>query len=400
MQQQDYHRVLKRQIRKYLGRNAVISEEHEALLKAVSESYEHHDKDRYMLERSVDLSSHELLNRNQELLKQKQEIESTLEELRATQAQLKESEKMAKLSAALKLANESMLEQQEELSVAFEDLQSTQAQLVQSEKMSSLGQLTAGVAHEINNPVNFIYGGIQALRLSIEDMLIIFKGFSELMDKLNQYDTHEKLLEAVNILFTSLEGIDDLEEDISVMIQDIMAGAERTAAIVKSLRNFSHTDEISSQMADIHEGIDSTLLILNSQLAKVKLHKEYDNNISQIECYPSSLNQVFMNIISNGLQAMRKAGSMSIVTKDLGEQISITITDSGPGIPEALKSQIFNPFFTTKEIGEGTGLGLSISYGIIEKHGGGIVIESEEGKGASFIVTIPKIQKDVNMIQE
>lgn len=382
-----YNRVLLRQIRKALGRKATIPEEFEELFELISESYDHHDNDRYMLERSIDLSSKELIETNRDLLMQKQELESILEELRNTQEQLEESERMASLSQKLSDANE-------ELQTAYEDLQEAQTQLVHSEKMSSLGQLTAGVAHEINNPVNFIYGGIQALQLSLKDLLDLTSKYQAFYHT-NDQNTKLKVSDEIRELQEEIE-LDELKDDIIQMMNDIKIGAERTAEIVRGLRNFSRLDETSLQVADIHEGIDSTLVILSAQLKNgVQVNKKYCNDLMPVQCYPGQLNQVYMNILSNAVQAMDEdGGEITITTSKTQDSIRISFKDNGPGIPEAKQQKIFDPFYTTKEIGKGTGLGLSITYGIIEKHKGNISVKSKVGQGAEFIITLPKILEE------
>ena len=386
-----YNKVLIRQIRKALGRNAVIPEEIQPLLELISESYDHHDNDRYMLERSIDLSSKELLETNRDLMMQKQELENTLEELRNTQEQLEESEKMAALSKQLADANEGLKHQQEELKTAYEDLQAAQAKLVHSEKMSSLGQLTAGVAHEINNPVNFIYGGIQALQVSIKDLLDLADKYRLIIEG-GATEEEERALKQELIQIQKELDIKELSEDIIQMMEDVKIGAERTAEIVRGLRNFSRLDETSMQIADIHEGIDSTLVILSSQLKNgITVEKKYTKELSQIQCYPGQLNQVYMNILSNAIQALESSGKITISTASQRQNIKISFKDDGPGIPQDILQKIFDPFFTTKEIGKGTGLGLSITYDIVEKHKGSIRVESKIGQGTEFIITLPKV---------
>lgn len=396
--QHTYNRVLARQIRKALGRKATIPQELDKLFQLISESYDHHDQDRYMLERSIDLSSQELLATNRDLLMQKQELESTLEELRNTQEQLEESERTAALSKQLADANESLKNQQEELQAAYEDLQEAQTQLVHSEKMSSLGQLTAGVAHEINNPVNFIYGGIQALQLSINDLLEITANYSKLLAAKNAKDVEleHKILNELQELQDEV-AMDELADDIIHMMQDIKVGAERTAEIVRGLKNFSRVDDESIIIADVHEGLDSTLVILGSQLSNgVEVVKNYDKYLDPIQCYPGQLNQVFMNVLSNAIQAMCGQGLIEISTYTKENYIVISIKDDGPGMSEEVRQKIFDPFYTTKDIGKGTGLGLSITYGIVEKHHGSVEVKSKEGQGAEFIITLPKVLKEKN----
>jgi signal transduction histidine kinase/ligand-binding sensor domain-containing protein len=271
------------------------------------------------------------------------------------------------------------------LSTTLEHLKHTQTQLVQSEKMASLGQLTAGVAHEINNPINFVSAGIDSLEANYNDL-------HELLEKLNSLKAGEDntaLLEEVEKLKKEIE-LDYLLEEIPQLLQSIKTGASRTTEIVKSLKNFTRLDEDNLKLANLHEGLDSTLVILRNQLnEKVKIVREYDASLPLVQCYPGQLNQVFMNIINNAIQAVEEEGEIWIATALEGEQVVIKIKDTGIGMSQEVKSRIFEPFFTTKDVGEGTGLGLSISYSIIEKHKGTITVESAAGKGTEFIIRLP-----------
>lgn len=269
---------------------------------------------------------------------------------------------------------------------AYDKLKGAQSQLVQSEKMASLGQLTAGVAHEINNPINYISGGIDSLKTC----------FNELSELLEIYKVAEKeedeakKLEYITKATKFKKEIDfaALEDEIKGLLSSIKTGANRTTEIVKSLRTFSRLDEDSLKRANIEEGIDATLVILRSQLKdKVEVIKEY-SGIPEISCYPGQLNQVFMNIISNAAQAIEGTGQLFISTLQTDESVIIKIKDTGKGMPEDVRKRIFEPFFTTKDVGEGTGLGLSIAIGIIEKHKGKIEVNSEVGKGTEFIITL------------
>lgn len=278
---------------------------------------------------------------------------------------------------------------EKELKEAYDELNATHSQLVLSEKMASLGQLTAGIAHEINNPINFVYAGINALDKNIEHSLKLTELYTSMnggqnVDLLNQI---KELNQRVNF--------DELKIDIRSLIKDIRIGATRTAEIVKGLRNFSRLDEAERKMANIHEGIDSTLILLRNQISDhIQLIKKFDENISLIYCYPGQLNQVFMNLLSNAIHAIDDKGKIEITTINADEHVEIHFKDSGVGIPEEVREKIFDPFFTTKDVGEGTGLGLSISYGIIEKHNGSIKVESKEGKGTKFVISLPKEMKN------
>ncbi len=276
----------------------------------------------------------------------------------------------------------------------YEKLKNTQTQLVQSEKMASLGQLTAGVAHEINNPINFVYAGTDSLKSLLDDLMKVVDLYAELdsVEFEKQAEVFQKIKKLKKQVYYQ-----DLKEDIYGLVSDIRSGAERTAEIVKSLRTFSRLDETEIKSADLHENIDSTLVILHNQYRnKVLMHKQYSSEYLYIECYPGQLNQVFMNIISNAIQAIDQQGEIFIETEKLSLSefdVRISIRDTGAGMSEEVRKRIFEPFFTTKEIGKGTGLGLSITHGIIEKHKGKIEVESEIGKGTAFHIYLPDLKR-------
>lgn len=282
--------------------------------------------------------------------------------------------------------------QKTELTNTVDKLQGTQLQLIQSEKMASLGQLTAGIAHEINNPINFVYAGVGALQDSLDDLMQLLMRYSHLKP-----DEAEKNVKRLKEIIEFKEEIDyeELSDDIYAMLADIKLGANRTIGIVKGLRQFSRLDEANLKEADIHEGLNTTLILLKSQLREgIEVVKNYDPNLPMLFCYPGQLNQVFMNLLTNSIHALNNQGVIHIITKKTDElTVEIRIKDTGEGIKKEALKRIFEPFFTTKDIGKGTGLGLSISYGIIEKHKGTIRVESEEGKGTEFIITLPLRQK-------
>lgn len=282
----------------------------------------------------------------------------------------------------------------EELRRTNNELKQTQTQLLHAKKMASLGILTAGIAHEINNPINFIYSGINSLKQDIDEIMPIIKmcnkisnGNLEYLDKLKELKADTEL--------------DEIIDTIPQTIDDIKYGAQRTTEIIKGLRNFSRVDPSNKQATYIHEGIESTLLLLKHKLApNIEIIKDFDNNIPKIFAFAGELNQVFMNLISNAIDAINSMqsgndgnevkGKIKIVTKLVSEnQIHITITDNGHGIPQEIKDNIFDPFFTTKEIGQGTGLGLAITHGIIEKHNGKIRVQSKVGEGTKFTIQLP-----------
>lgn len=268
-----------------------------------------------------------------------------------------------------------------ELTSAIDSLKATQSQLVHSEKMASLGQLVAGVAHELNNPIGFIYANFPHLEEYTNDLL-------ELIEALRQLpldDAHKALVEQ-KVKAIDLEFI---KEDTLKIIHSGKSGASRIKEIISSLRSFSRLDEAELKSVHLEDGINDTLAILNHHIkGRVAVTKDYQLNQSVL-CRAGQINQVFMNIIYNALQAIEGSGTLSIVTRREADFAVVTVVDSGKGIPPDVITKIFDPFFTTKKIGEGTGLGLSISYGIVESHGGRIEVDSEAGKGTRFTIYIP-----------
>jgi PAS domain S-box-containing protein len=305
------------------------------------------------------------------------------------------------------LASEKQLRQQAvQLQDTLKDLQDTQAQLIQTEKMSSLGQLVAGIAHEINNPVNFIYGNLSHADEYINGLLELVELYTQTYSQ-PRLEIEEKIAEIE---------LDYIIEDLPKVLNSMKVGSERIREIVLSLRTFSRLDESQMKSADIHAGIESTLLILQNRLKakpgnpKIEIIKEY-GNLPELQCYPGQLNQAFMNILSNAidildernqqlspLEIAEHPATIVIKTQQSDPQVvAISIKDNGKGMTEAVKQKLFNPFFTTKPVGKGTGLGLAICYQIIvDKHRGHLHCNSEVGEGTEFIIEIP-IRQDFSV---
>ncbi|HEY1005743.1 MAG TPA: 7TM diverse intracellular signaling domain-containing protein, partial [Sphingobacteriaceae bacterium] len=284
-------------------------------------------------------------------------------------------------------------EANEGLNLALENLKQAQSQLVESEKMASLGQLTAGIAHEINNPINFVTSNVTPLRRDVDMLLDAVRTIEEIGLSGASLDEKKQQIEA----YKEELDFDYLKIEINHLLKGIHEGATRTAEIVKGLRIFSRVDEDDLKRADINEGIESTLVIANNLLEnRIRIVRDFEK-LPLIECYPGKLNQVFLNIISNAVHAINKkhgeqpGGEVTITTRALGDRVTVSIRDNGTGMDEKTRSKIFEPFFTTTEVGEGTGLGMSITYNTIRKHNGQIGIHSEPGVGTEFLLTLPVI---------
>jgi signal transduction histidine kinase len=274
----------------------------------------------------------------------------------------------------------------QQLNQKMGELAQAQSQLVHAEKMASLGQLTAGIAHEINNPINFVFAGINALEKNLAHLFRVVDCYEDM----EREGPSETGLRKVSQLKEEV-GYEELRGELCELVGSIKKGATRTSEIVRGLRNFARTDGEERKPANLHEGINSTLLILQSSLAdRVTVVKQYDANLPPIECHPGQLNQVFMNILCNAQQAIEGPGTITITTRERPDGVELCFADTGRGMSPEVKRRIFEPFFTTKEVGKGTGLGLSITYGIIQKHGGTITVESSPGAGATFRITLPK----------
>ena len=272
----------------------------------------------------------------------------------------------------------------------LDKLKQTESQMIHSAKMASLGMLTAGIAHEINNPVNFINSGAISLQKDYEDLQQFIQSLDQKFPGVRNCAEEQGVYELMTIMPQTID--------------DIKTGVIRTSEIINGLRNFTQMDASELKEADIHEGLQSTLLLLNSKIKdRIAVVKEFDDRIGFIKCYPGPLNQVFMNLINNAIDAIdqditknpQNAGQhqIGITTKleetGLHKQVKIVISDTGIGIPDKIRDKLFDPFFTTKDVGKGTGLGLSICHGIVEKHGGSITFVSKLNEGSAFTITIP-----------
>lgn len=262
------------------------------------------------------------------------------------------------------------------------ELERLQGQIVHTEKMASLGQLAAGVAHEINNPAGFIYGNMDILRecvAGLEKLLKVYEGAP----------LPEDIAAEVRALKDEM-GYEDTLEDLHSIIDDCYNGAERIRDVVQNLRTFSRLDEADYKLVDLHEGLDSTIRLLSQYYGpdRTRLERVY-GQLPPVSCYAGQLNQVWMNLLANASQAAGPEGTVRIATRLETGKAAVYISDNGPGIKPEHMRRIFDPFFTTKPVGEGTGLGLSISYSIIERHGGEIRVKSRPGEGATFLVTLP-----------
>jgi signal transduction histidine kinase/sugar lactone lactonase YvrE len=298
-----------------------------------------------------------------------------------------------KQTHVIRKEKENIEEKNKVLKTTLDKLQTTQGQLIQAEKMASLGQLTAGLAHEMNNPLNFVQAGIRALEANIDDTLELIEQYTKAEQA--EGEEREEILKEINELKEEIE-FEELPDDTRGLLSDIYTGAERTTQIVASLRDFSRLDEASLKAVNIHEGLNATILLLSSQINdEVTVTKNYDKNLPEIECYVSQLNQVFLHLLTNAIQSIEGEGEIIISTRNTDKTVEISFKDTGSGIKKEVLDKIFDPFFTTKDVGEGKGLGLSTSYGIIQNHDGHIEVKSEEGKGSEFIISIPKKIEEV-----
>jgi len=337
---------------------------------------------RYFIKKKSNI---DLQNKNKEIESQKKKLENLFVSLRIKNDELsQQNEEIITQKDHLSMLNNELEKQKYELNNTLNELTQAQTHLVQSEKMASLGQLTAGVAHELNNPINFISASIKPLQRNVEDLLGLLEKYDAVIEKSNlsgEFGEVEEIKESLDLDYTVKE--------TQNLFKGIVEGSSRSMQIVKDLRTFSRMDENEFKPVDIHDGIDSTLLLLHHKMQnRISVDKKY-GKIPHVECLPGKLNQVFMNILTNSILAIEDKGEITIETSSIKDRVKISIKDNGKGMPPEVRDHIFEPFFTTRTVGEGTGLGLSISYSIIEEHQGVIEVYSKEGEGTEFIIILP-----------
>ena len=354
------HKLLQRQLRRAFGSMQAVPAGLDGLLATVSEAYDAADAERTMIERALELMSRELNERNEQL-----------------RADLLERQR----------ARDELQQRSDEQQALIRRLEDAHNQLLQAEKMASIGQLAAGVAHEINNPIGYVGSNLGTLRDYVTALLAIVAEFESRAPRLPAADAAavRRTMEAHEYEY--------LREDVVCLLGESSAGVNRVKQIVQDLKDFSHAGEQAWLWADLHKGLDSTLNIVNNEIKYVADVSRRYGEIPPIECLASQLNQVFMNLLVNAAHALSGTparGSIVVSTGCLGaDEVFVEVADNGSGIAPENLSRIFDPFFTTKPVGKGTGLGLSLSYGIVRRHGGRIEVRSEPGVGTAFRVCLP-----------
>lgn len=306
---------------------------------------------------------------------------------------------MRNVIAELEASRVSLVERGQELEQTLSQLQQAQVQLIEAEKMSALGTPVAGIAHEINNPVSFVHGNVSHAQSHVQELLRIIAAYQ---------DAYPIPAPRVQSLLNETD-LEFLQEDVIKVLQSMQMGTKRISDIVRSLRTFSRLDEADFKAADLHEGLESTLMILQHRLKacgdlpEIEIVKEFEQ-LPLVECYPGKLNQVFMNLLANAIDAVqeryrqaegpRLTPQITLKTRQIGDSVAIHVIDNGTGIADCDRSRLFNPFFTTKPVGYGVGLGLSISYQIVaDQHRGQLICHSRLKEGTEFIIQIPRRQR-------
>jgi signal transduction histidine kinase len=280
-------------------------------------------------------------------------------------------------------AEEALKKEKAEQLILINRLEEAHNQLLQAEKMASIGQLAAGVAHEINNPIGFVNSNLGVLHNYVQTLLNLIAKYEQYEPELST-ESHAAL-----VALKHETDLAYLRDDIGNLLTESLGGLQRVKRIVQDLKDFSHISDSEMQWANLEDGLESTLNVVWNELKyKAEVVKDYAK-LPEIECIPSQLNQVFMNLLVNAAQAITEHGRITLRTRQEGENVRIEIADTGSGIPLEIINRIFDPFFTTKPVGTGTGLGLSITHGIIHKHGGRIDVSSRQGEGTTFTITLP-----------
>ncbi|HET6720961.1 MAG TPA: ATP-binding protein [Rhodocyclaceae bacterium] len=301
-------------------------------------------------------------------------------------------ERTQELRAALReneRINRDLQRKKDEQQVLIKRLEEAHNQLLQSEKLASIGQLAAGVAHEINNPIGFVSSNLGTLKKYVDDLLRLFDDSCHAIEPLLATDdaTRKKIED-----LRRAADMDFLREDICTLVNESIDGASRVRRIVNDLRDFSRSGDGRLEWVDLHTGLESTLNVVWNEIKyKAEIVREF-GGLPLVQCRPSQINQVFMNLLVNAAQAIPERGRITLKSGTAEGQVWVSIGDDGVGIPPEIRARIFDPFFTTKPVGKGTGLGLSVSYGIIDKHGGRIDLSSLPGAGATFTIWLPITQ--------
>jgi len=298
-------------------------------------------------------------------------------------------ERTQQLEAALReneRVNQALQTEREEQRILIAKLEEAHDQLHQSEKLASIGQLAAGVAHEINNPIGFVNSNLGTLKNYVNQLMSLIDAMSTTVDPL--LAGNPEIRGSLDTLKRKAD-LEFLREDIGALIADSIDGTTRVRRIVQDLRDFSRTGEVGMEWVDLHAGLESTLNVVSNEIKyKAEVVRDY-GTLPQVECRPSQINQVFMNLLVNAAQAIPQKGRIILKSGCADDKVWVSVSDTGSGIPPEILARIFDPFFTTKPVGKGTGLGLSVSYGIIEKHGGKIDVASQPGQGTTFTVWLP-----------
>lgn len=309
--------------------------------------------------------------------------------LQSVQAARKANES---LNTANKWLDEMVRVRDEMVELATDELKETQVQMVQSEKMASIGQMVAGVTHEINTPLAYVKSGLEISRTRIQDIAELINEAVILNTMLHSGEAEDEALagqlQRIGAIASTLTE-EDMANELDNLLKDGLHGIDQISDIVAGLKNFSRLDRQKISTFDIHEGLENTLKIAKNVVKHKTVTRQFGDDIGLITCSPSSINQVFLNLISNAAQATKDDGEIRIVTSQQGDKVKIEIIDNGTGMPPEVQEQIFQPFFTTKKVGEGTGLGLSIVQRIVREHGGEIRVQSRVGLGTKFTVTLP-----------